>query len=155
MVAGCYKNHLYVQQEWVDAEFLASSKVHTPDPRQAHPPHGQRLLVAWDFPKSVFEKHLTLIATVRMWDNSQEVLVHPIERKRDAKAFFFSDESTGKILTYRIQVFSEAGELVEVWNHQFWTELIDIDRKESFSSAERMRDSVSSQPRHESVIETP
>jgi len=122
-----------VQQEWVDANFLASSKVHTPDPRQQDPPVGQRLLIAWDFPKSIFEKTLTLALTVRLWDNTQEVLTQPIERKRDAKAFFFSNATPGsdrRILTYRVQIFAGDGELVDTWEHHFWTELIDIGRKE-------------------------
>lgn len=157
-LSGCYKNHLYVQQEWVDADFLASSKVHTPDPRQAHPPQGQRLLIAWDFPKSVFDRRLTLAATVRFWDNTQTTIVQPIERKRDSIAHFFPNDGQGadrRILTYRVQIFAESGDLVETWNHQFWTELIDVDRHESFSSAHRMSDSVSSQPKQESVTDTP
>ena len=115
-------------------------------------------MIAWDFPKSLFQKDLTLVATVRLWDNTQRVLVYPIERKRDSTAFFFSNDQPGidrRILTYRVQIFSENGDLVEKWEHHFWTELIDIDRKDNFSSAQRMSDSVSSQPRQESVIDTP
>lgn len=119
-----------MQQEWVDANFLASSKIGTPDPRQKNPPFGQRLIIAWDFPRSAMQKKLTLVATVRLWDNTQEVRTLPIERKRDAAAFFFSNQEPDKdrrILTYRVQVFSEEGEEVQKWEHPFWTELIDID----------------------------
>lgn len=112
-------------------------------------------MVGWDFPKSMFDRNLTLVATVRLWDNTQQVLTVPIERKRDATAFFFSNadpDSDRRILTYRIQVFSANGEKVETWEHHFWTELIDVDRA---SSAARISDSVSSQPMQASVIETP
>lgn len=139
--AGCYKNHLYVQQEWVDRNFLASSHVGTPDPRQECPPQGQRLLVSWKFPRSFGA--LQLVMTVRFWDNSEEVLCHPIERAWGYAAFFFDQE---RILTYRVQVVDVNGEVVECWEHHFWTELIDIDRS---------KDSVSSQSRQGSVIETP
>lgn len=131
IVSGCYKRNLYVQQEWVDVSFLASSKVGTPDPRQADPDIGQRLIIAWDFPRSIFEKNLTLVATVRLWDSTQEIQTISIERKKDTIALFFSNKDPKidrRILTYRVQVFSETGEEVQKWEHPFWTELIDIDR---------------------------
>ncbi len=141
-----------MQQEWVDRNFLASSHVGTPDPRQAHPPQGQRILTRWDFPRSLFEKQLTLVLTVRFWDNTQEVLSRPLDRRRDFIAFYFpAAEKERRILTYRLQVLSAEGEVIETWKHQFWTELIDID----LSNAQRRIDSVSFQPKHASVIETP
>lgn len=140
---GCYKNYLYVQQEWVDRDFLASSHVNTPDPRQVCPPEGQRLLISWKFPKNLFNEQLQLIIAVRFWDNSEKVLVHPIDRSWGYAAYFFSK---CKIITYRVQVANGCGEVIETWEHHFWTELIDIDRS---------NDSVSSQPRQGSVIETP
>lgn len=141
---SCYKNHLYVQQEWVDRDFLASTKVGTPDPRQECPPVGQRLLIGWRFPSSWFYRELRIVATVRFWDNKEEVICYPIEKKWGSTAFNFFDQR--KILTYRIQIVDQNDEVVEVWEHQFWTELIDIDRS---------RVSVSSHPKQGSVIETP
>lgn len=143
-----------MQQEWVDAEFLASSKIGTPDPRQEHPPCGQRLLLAWDFPRSLFDEKLTLVATVRFWDNTQEVLFHPVERRRSYTAYYFPNpEPSGdrKILTYQVQVVSSNGTVIETWKHHFWTELIEI----SSSAAQRSNPSVSSQPRQGSVIDKP
>ena len=148
--AGCYKNHLYVQQEWVDRNFLASTHVGTPDPRQANPPEGQRLLIAWDFPRSLFQTGLTIVATIRFWGEEQIVEKLPLARKRGYKAYFFPNR---KILTYRVQVVDAKGAVVEVWNHQFWTELIEVGDKTH--DAERSSSSVSSQPMQESVIDTP
>lgn len=156
LLSSCYKNHLYVQQEWVDANFLASSKVHTPDPRQACPPLGQRLIIAWDFPKSLFLEDLTLVATVRLWDNTEQVFSRHLERKRDVTALFFprgTDCVDRRILTYKIAVFAANGEEVTKWEHHFWTELIEIG--ESSLSAHKMSDSVSSHPMQESVMDTP
>lgn len=143
LFTGCYKDHLYVQQEWVDGSFLASSHIGTPDPRQECPPEGQRLLISWKFPGNLIAEQLELVATVRFWDNSEEVICRPIKNTWGYAALFFSK---CKILTYRIQVINGCGEIVETWEHHFWTELIDIDRKS---------DSVSSQSRQASVIETP
>jgi len=156
-LAACYKNHFNVQQEWIDRNFLASSHIRTPDPRQERPPVGQRLLVSWDFPRSIFEKHLLLCLTVRFWDDTQETISQPIERKRDFATFFFPQDSGSKdkrILTYRVQAISEKGEIVGAWDHQFWTKLIDVG-KDNFSSAQRINSSVSSQERQGSVIDLP
>jgi hypothetical protein len=148
MLSGCYKNHLYVQQEWVDEKYLASTRVHTPDPRQANPPKGQKLLVKWDFPKSQFDLRLTLLITVRFWDHSEQVFIRPVERRRDFIDLHFNDL---QILTYKVEVFTQSKELLEVWKHHFWTELIDVRA----DSPRKRSSSVSSQPRQGSVIETP
>lgn len=144
-----------MQQEWVDRNFLASTHVGTPDPRQEHPPEGQRLIVAWDFPRSLFQRELQLVITVLLWDQTQKIIVLPVERKRDAAAYFFPNPGLNKsgksILTYRVQAVDKEGNLVSAWEHHLWTEWIDID----CSAAHKSNDSVSSQPKQESVIETP
>lgn len=139
LATSCYKNHFYVQQEWIDRSYLASTHVHTPDPRQEHPPSGQQLLVSWDFPRSVFEQKLHLEATIRLWDSTQELIIRPILRKRGYEVFYFPNDLPGtdkRILTYSIRALSERGEVVGYWEHQFWTKLIDIGKPESFSSAQ-------------------
>jgi len=123
LFSGCYRHHLYVQQEWVDRSFLASSHVNTPDPRQADPPDGQRLLIAWDFPRSIFNQELSFVVCVRFWDDSEQVLMDPIQRKRGYHAYYFPKK---KILTYRVQVISKENEIIETWKHHFWTERIEI-----------------------------
>jgi len=141
-----------VQQEWVDRNFLASTHVGTPDPRQADPPEGQRLLIAWDLPRSLFLKEPHLVVTARLWDDTQKVFQMPIERKRDTAFLFFPNLGKERgLLTYRVQVVSREGEILKEWDHQLWTELIEIN----CSEAQSKRDSVSSQPEHESVTETP
>lgn len=99
--------------------------------------------MSWRFPKILTDQQLELILTVRFWDNSEDILTRPIQHTKGYAAFNFFDQ---KILTYRIQVVDAEGEIVETWEHHFWTELIDIERSKS---------SVSSQPMQGSVIETP
>lgn len=142
--ASCYKDHLYVQQEWVDRDFLASTHVETPDPRQVSPPTGQRLLIAWRFPLNLIEQGLNLHLTARLWDNTEEVFIRPMTRSHGYEAFNFFDGK--RILTYKIDVVDTSGKIVEVWEHHFWTKLIDVDRSKR---------AVSSQPKQASVIETP
>ena len=114
---------------------IASSHVGTPDPRQSDPLLGQQLLVSWDFPRSIFEKHLQLFVTVRLWDCTQTTTVCPISRKRDYEVFFFPNPTSDldkKILTYQVQAISDAGEIVGYWEHPFWTKLVSVGKEESF-----------------------
>ncbi|HEX2583377.1 MAG TPA: hypothetical protein VHL30_04600 [Chlamydiales bacterium] len=153
-LTGCYKNHLYVQQEWIDERYLASTRVNTPDPRKGNPPNGQKLLVKWDFPKSQLDRQLTMLITVRLWNNSEQIFSRPVERKRDYIDLFFPTEDKNlRILTYKVEVFTKEKELVEVWKHHFWTELIDV--RDNRSSARQRSSAVSSQPKQGSVMETP
>lgn len=119
----------------LDVEFLASERVGTPDPRKENPPKGKRLLVSWDFPKSLFDRGLTLVVTVRLWDQTEEVIAQPVERRRGYTVFVFSSKSPemsgGKVdpkslLTYKIDVYDKEGCLVETWKHHFWTEKVSI-----------------------------
>ena len=132
--SSCYKNNLYVQQEWMDANFLASNFTDTPDPNRKNPPEGKRILISWDFPISIFRQHLSLFLTVRFLNNKQIVLFYPLNSKRGYKAYSFN-EKENKILTYRVQVISKQGEILETWKHQFWTELIDLSNDKESTNA--------------------
>ncbi len=123
LLASCYKGHLYVQQENVDGRSLASTYVHSPDPRSKHPPKGQRLLFSWDYPHSVYIRGITLVFTVRFWDNREETLIFPLQRKRGSSEFFFDDKEN-KILTYQVEAVTKDKEILETWKHQLWTDLI-------------------------------
>lgn len=130
---SCYKNYLYVHHEKMDCTYLASSHVGTPDPRQEHPPEGQRISISWDFPLSVYRENLTIITTVRFWNNNEDVFVHKIPRRRGYICYKFQDDTEDKskrILTYKIDVFNEDNCLVDQWKHQFWKELIKINKDE-------------------------
>jgi hypothetical protein len=130
-----------VQRQSVDCSYLASSKVDTPDPRRENPPIGENLLLSWSFPKSLFDESLKLKLDIRLWSNKEEVIYLPIDRKRDYASIFFPNSDP--ILTYRIQAIAANGGIVETWEHQFWTPLIQT------------KSSVSSHPKHGSVMETP
>ncbi|OGN61835.1 MAG: hypothetical protein A3F40_02365 [Chlamydiae bacterium RIFCSPHIGHO2_12_FULL_27_8] len=134
ILTSCFKNHLYVQHEKLDKNYLASTHIGSPDPRMKNPPSGQRISIAWDFPLSVFRnQELTLMLSVRFWDNTENLLVSKIERKRGYKIYKFQDDTidkTKKILTYKVDVVNQDGKIVDVWKHQFWKKLIKINSEE-------------------------
>ena len=82
----------------MDISYLASSHVGTPDPRKKHPPVGQTLSIAWDFPLSIFRENLDMVVTVRFWDNKQDVFCSPIEINRGNKVYRFQDDTIDKML---------------------------------------------------------
>jgi hypothetical protein len=110
----------------MDITDLASYHVQTPDPRLQDPPNGQKLSVSWDFPLSIFRENLTMFVTVRFWDNKQDVFVKKLDTKRGYHVLKFVKKDV-KILTYKVEVFNEDNEIVEVWKHQFYKPLIDIN----------------------------
>ena len=132
VLLSCNSSHLSVQVESLNRSFLASSYTKTPDPLQICPPSGQRIIVSWDYPLSIFRRGLNLFLTVRFENNKQEQFAYELLRKRDVITFDFPKckEKEGKILTYRVDVFDKEGQLVDTWKHQFWTKLIDIDQAE-------------------------
>lgn len=130
LFVGCYVNGLYVQEEWVNRDFLASSQVETPDPRQKCPPKGQRLLVGWDLPRSLYRQHPKLSITVWLWDNTLEKIECDLQRRRGSEAFFFPNEEPDldrRILTYKVDIVSADGTILKTWKHHFWTKLIKLD----------------------------
>lgn len=118
---SCSSSYLTVQQEWIDQTHLASSFAHTPNPKMYQMEKGQMLTVGWDYPKSLFEKDLTMQLTIRFWDDTQKTFKQKIDLKRDYASYFFSEE---KILTYRIDILTKDEGVLESWVHQLWTELI-------------------------------
>lgn len=128
LFCGCSKEHLYVQQQLIDEDFLASVHVDTPDPRLENPPFGQRLLVSWDFPVSLYRKGLSIKGIVRFFDQSEEEIFYKITQKRGSTYFNFpmDQENPNKILSYKMDVVTSQGEIIETWTHVLWAESIKI-----------------------------
>ncbi len=139
LFSSCYKNHLYVQQEWVDEKDLASYFVGSPDPRRQNPPVGQKIIVNWDFSRPLFLSEMDhILVTVHFWNHEEKKVEAPIDRRRGYVSFFFpnpTQDPVKKILTYRVQVFRKDGSLFETWKHQFWTELITLAPEEETPSS--------------------
>ena len=127
---SCGTNHLYVQVENIDADYLASVHENTPDYRQENPPHGQRINVLWNVPKRMYYEDLSLKLTVRFWNNTEKNIIYKINSRFGCTFFFFENkkmDTRRKILTYKIDICNSSGKSLETWKHQFWTELVDID----------------------------
>lgn len=130
-LTSCYKHGLYVHKELFDRSDLASSYVHTPDPRQENPLYGQKICIGWDLPLSEFKQQPTLQLTVRFWNHQEKIFTLPLQRERGSTSYFFENlqnEQDKKILTYRVDVINKEGKILERWKHHFWTEAIPLDQ---------------------------
>ena len=130
LLASCGKQYLTVHQERIDRDFLASTFVGSPDPLQKAPPLGQRLILSWDFPLSLYREELTLFLTIRFWDNTEEKIAFAPERKRGIRTYFFENMEelqSKKLLTYLVEAKNRQGKTVSTWQHQLWCTLIEIE----------------------------
>lgn len=126
---GCRPYYLTVMQEWVDVRYLASTHVGTPDPRQEHPPMGQKLILDWRIPKEILKKHPEVVLDLILWDYTTRQIRIPIKHGMDFKTYrLFNEEyeKTGGILTYKAEIVTEDGEVFREWKHQLWVNLITV-----------------------------
>lgn len=129
LLPGCRQYYLSVCQEWVDVRYLASTNVGTPDPRQDHPPIGQKLILDWRIPKEIYKKKPEIVLDLILWDYTARQIRIPIKRRMDFATYrlFNEDyEKTGGILTYRAEIVTEDGEIFREWRHQLWINLITV-----------------------------
>lgn len=129
ILPGCRQYYLSVCQEWVDARYLASTHVGTPDPRQAHPPIGQMLILDWRVPKDLFEKKPEVVLDLIFWDYTTKQIRIPITRRMDFSTYrLFNEEydKTGGILTYKAEIVTEGGTIYRTFKHQLWVNLITV-----------------------------
>ncbi len=129
LLLGCKQYYLSVSQQWVDAEYLASTAVSTPDPRQNHPPVGQMLILNWRLPSEVFKKKPEIVLDLILWNYTTKQIKIPIENKMDFATYrlFNEDyESSGGILTYRAKMVTQDGQVFREWKHQLWVNLITV-----------------------------
>ncbi len=129
--AGCEKYYISVSQDKIDASYLASSHVKTPDPRQKTPPQGERLVIEWKVPETLLEENLTLCLKVIYKDYSEEIFVYPVLHRMDYIVYTLVGEafkSKKGILTYKVDIVKENGEVFKEWKHQLFTNLIILDQ---------------------------
>src|SRR5579872_6567025 len=81
-IGGCRKYEITVVQQRIDSNYLASTHVDTPDPRQACPPCGQMVTFGWRLPRCIVAQHPCLIVHLLFWDYTEKVLTFPIDRPR-------------------------------------------------------------------------
>lgn len=156
-LTGCQKYYLSLRQVPIDAAYLASSHVGSPDPRQSNPPVGQKVVMQWSVPPDLLVEKPELVLQVIYKNHTQEEIIYPIQYRSGREVFSLLNEnyrSKGGLLTYQAKIRTQQGQIYREWKHQLWVQLITFD-EESSSEAERISDSVSLHPKQGSVTDIP
>lgn len=133
LVGSCqhFFPHLTAYTEYLTIERLASTIVETPDPLKYYPELGQRLVINWYLPADYLkEEDLHLEVVVRFRNREQDSFSIPICRANGGYYYEVLNDDfseNGGILTYKMDLIG-SGEVLEVWRHQMWTELICLDK---------------------------
>lgn len=132
-LAGCEKYYLSLRQVPVNAQYLASTHVGTPDPRQAHPPHGQKVVLQWAIPPELLEKKPQITFRAIYRNHTEKTVVYPIDSRLGYEVYSLLDEefdTTGGLLTYSADIETEDGTIYRSWKHQLWVNLITLGSDE-------------------------
>jgi len=134
LLLGCEKYYLSVKREYIDQSALASSFVGSPDPRQKNPPKGQELIMEWRLPQGALDQQLMLVLKVLYRNYTQETICYSVERRRGVATYsLLNDEYRQRegFLTYKAEITTLDGEVIQQWKQQRWTEIITIDDQEA------------------------
>lgn len=131
-MVGCGGAHLSVRQRSIDASYLASTFVGSPDPRQEDPPHGQMLVIDWRVDDEMLCQRPRVVLEVIMRNYEQRL----IEQEIDDTAGYFTYsvlnrdfEQTKGILTYRASLVMKDGTVLKTWKQQLWVDLLEFDQE--------------------------
>ena len=137
-LTGCEKYYLTLRQVPVDAEYLASTRIGSPDPRQSNPPYGQKVVMQWAVPPELLGKKPSLVFHVIYKNHSQEEIIYPIEDRSGMEVFSLLNDDyrdKGGLLTYHAEIRTKNGDVYREWTHQLWVHLITFE-EESKSEVE-------------------
>lgn len=136
VLSGCQQRILYVYDQKVDAKYLASTNVGSPDPRT--PPKGQIVVAEWWLPKQALAKEPCLRVHTLFKDYSEDCMEYPITSVVGSKTYWVVNEdfeNTCGVLAYRAEIITCDGECLAEWQHQLWVNIIDIEETDLTSSA--------------------
>lgn len=137
LLCGCTTGAITVSKQRIDRNFLASTHVKTPDPRQDNPPKGERLLINWRLKEEVLSKSPKIILHLIFWDYEEKIETYPINKMSGLICYDLLGEEfmkTKGLLTYEAQIVLDDGSIYATWEHQLWVNLIKVDEefKEEF-----------------------
>jgi hypothetical protein len=130
LLTGCSKYFLSLRQVPVDASYLASSHVHTPEPRT--PPHGQKIVLQWAVPPELLKQKPEIIFHVIYRNHTEKTIVYPIESRLGYEVYSLLDcdyDESGGILTYAAEIVTPDHCVYREWKHQLWVNLITLDEE--------------------------
>ena len=95
----------------------------TPDPRQTHPPLGQKLILDWSLPQEVLDEQPKIVLHLLFWDHTQKQITYPVTYRTGYEVYSLLNEEYEKnhgLLTYRAEIIIQEGKVYRDWKHQLW-----------------------------------
>jgi hypothetical protein len=131
LLCSCRDRYVVVYNDYITPSYLASSYVDAPDPRKCCEFCGQRLVIRWRLSKGELygceSAYIRLL--LRFGCAEVEEVCIPMGKRFGTYVYWLMNEDYREkdgILTYKVEMVVD-DEVVDVWEHQVWTELIDID----------------------------
>lgn len=146
LVSGCQKYYLSICLEKIDRDYLSSTYVGSPDPRQENPPFGSQLIIEWQIPQEVLNKHPFIKLQVVYQDYEEAVFQYPISYKTGTVVNSLLGESFQQkkgFLSYKAEILLEDGSVFRQWEHQFWVQVILLEEESEQGVKEDMDSSES------------
>lgn len=134
LCVSCSKYYLSVNQQWIDANYLASVNVGSPDPRRENPPLGQMLIIDWRVPQEVIDQQPEILLDLIFWDYTTTTIHIPVDKRMDYTTYKLLNDDyhqKGGILTYKATLVTGKGEVFRQAKHQLWVNLITVDEEVS------------------------
>jgi hypothetical protein len=128
LFSGCTRRYLTARTEYLTPEYLASSQVRTPDPRQ-EAFLGEQIVVHWDLPFALLREEPQLHLSVRFVDRDIKEFSFPVRVRRGYLMVPFLNEEDlcrGGVLSYKIEV-SVAEKCWTAWRHHLWVDIISVN----------------------------
>lgn len=130
LTTSCVAERLYVQNQYINHENLASYHVGTPDPRKKDPDIGQRLVIFWAVPGSYLKtKNPHIILKMRYRNRQENQIIRPLKESRGHFVYeLFNEEfrEKGGLLTYKTMIIGD-DKMLDEWRHQIWTDLLVLE----------------------------
>lgn len=137
--SGCQRSFVTVVQEKMHRSLLASSFVDSPDPMQYNSPRGKKLYISWNIDADrSFEDCLIRISMI-FRNRNVKTLDVPIPRKRGTIVYSLLDQEYYEIqglLTYKVEIVAKNEEILAVWTHQMWVDIIKLKNSEIDTKAQ-------------------
>ncbi len=133
--SSCQTYYVSVFKQKIDRNYLASSHIGSPDPRQKNPPYGQMLTIDWNIPKSILDQHPKIVLDVIYWDNTHDVLYFPIDSRIGYTCYKLLNETYEAkkgFLAYKAHIVTENGTIYREWTHQLWVHWIQEEEVLSY-----------------------
>ena len=137
-LSGCQKYYLSICQEKIGRDYLASTPIKSPDPRQENPPFGQQLIIEWQIPKNLLKEHPLIELQIVYKDYEEASFIYPISYRTGCVVNSLLGEDFQKrkgFLSYKADIKTEDGTVFREWKHQFWVKVIRLEESHETAPA--------------------